>query len=102
MSNQEVLSGIVLDEHIEVSTHEICRACASSEDWVIELVEEGILDAGGNSVESWRFSGVNLSRAIRVRRLQQDLELNLQGVALVLEMMEEIERLQQRLRHLDG
>ena len=49
MSKQEILSGIVLDEHTEVSTREICRACASSEEWVIELVEEGILDAGGRN-----------------------------------------------------
>lgn len=95
---QETLTGIVIDERIELTTRDICHACASSTEWVIELVEEGVLEVEGETLESWRFSGPTLSRAIRARRLQRDFDLNAPGVALVLDMMEEIERLRQRLR----
>jgi chaperone modulatory protein CbpM len=97
---QEILTGVVIDERIELTTRDICHACASSTEWVVELVQEGVLEAEGQNAEAWRFSGASLSRAIRARRLQRDFDLNAPGVALVLDMMEEIEHLRQRLRQL--
>ncbi len=39
--NQKTLNGILLDEQIELSLNELCKACSSSAEWIIELVEEG-------------------------------------------------------------
>ena len=41
----------------------------------------------------WRFGGVELARARRIRRLQRDFEANLQSVAVMLDLMDEIDRL---------
>ncbi len=95
---QDTVTGIVIDERMELSIRDVCRACGSTSEWVVELVREGVLDVEGTDSEQWRFSGATLSRAIRARRLQHELDLSLHGVALVLGLMEEIESLRQQLR----
>lgn len=77
---------------------EICRGCGASAEWVIELVEHGILDPEDPAAPRWRFRAVALGRARRARALQADLGLNLAGVALALDLMEERDRLRARLR----
>ena len=99
--NAESVTGIVIDERIRLTAGDVCHACGSSTEWLVELVAEGVLDAEGDSPDNWTFSGTALSRAIRARRLQRDFHLNAPGVALVLDMMEEVEHLRRLLRHLD-
>lgn len=93
----EILKGDLLDESIELSLNELCQACSSSTEWVVELVEEGVLEPIGYQQTLWRFSGRCLDRAHKAMRLQRDLHINLSGVALALELLDEIEKLQSRL-----
>ena len=95
--NQQTLVGVLLDEKVELSLGELCRACSSSEEWVIELVEEGVLEPTGRDRARWRFSGSSLHRARAAMRLQQDLRINLAGIALALDLMKEIDTLRERL-----
>lgn len=95
--NQKILTGLVLDEQTELTLNDLCRICSSSAEWVIELVEEGALEPTGLEQSQWRFPGNSLQRARTARRLQQDLEINLAGVALVLDLLDEIETLRSRL-----
>jgi chaperone modulatory protein CbpM len=62
------------------------------------LVEEGIIEPDGKELHLWRFSGVSLVRARSALRLQRDLGVNLAGIALALNLMEELERLRQQLK----
>ena len=95
--NQKILTGIVLDERVELSLNDLSRACSGSTEWVIALVEEGVLQPIGHEQASWRFSGTSLQRAHAAMRLQHDLEINLAGVALALELMDELNALRERL-----
>ncbi len=96
-----VFKGVVLEEEMEFTLHDLSRACSVHSQWVIELVEEGILEPQGKNADNWRFSGDNLKRALAVQRLQKDLGVNLPGTALVLELMEEVETLRNRLDALE-
>ena len=96
---QKVLTGTLLDEQVYLSLTEISDACSTRTDWVVELVEEGILEPSGKERRHWRFWGNSLSRAHTARRLQEDLEINLAGVALVLDLLEQIEALRNRTRN---
>ena len=91
--NTKVLSGIVLDEETVLSLGDLCTACSRHAEWVVELVDEGILQPVGRNQDQWRFPGTSLQRAHTAMRLQQDLEINLAGVALALDLMDEIESL---------
>ena len=99
---QKTLTGIVLDERAELSLIELSWACSSSADWVIELVDEGVLEPVGQEQAQWRFSGTNLLKARAAMRLQNDLKINLAGVALALDLMEEIETLRTRLYRIEA
>lgn len=100
--SREPLTGVVIDERYELTVTELSRACDGSSDWVLELVEEGVIEPVDPRADEWRFPGPTLTRARTARRLQRDLGVNLAGAALVLEMMEELETLRARLRRLEG
>ncbi len=99
---QKTLTGIVLDEHYELTVTEICRACSGTQEWVTELVAEGVLEPVAEKSGEWRFAGTSLTRARTAMRLQRDLGLNLAGVALALDMLEEIDALRARLRRFES
>ena len=84
-----------------LSLIELCRISGSTRDWVIELVEEGILDPAGGGQSAWRFESSSITVIARVRRLQNDLRINIPGVALVLSLADENARLRLRLRQMD-
>jgi len=80
---------------------DLCRICGSPADWIIELVEEGILEPVGSGRTTWRFESSSITIISRVRRLQSDLRLNIAGAALVLSLAEENARLRRRLIQLE-
>jgi chaperone modulatory protein CbpM len=84
-----------------VSLSELCRIGECHVDWVVELVEEGILEPVGTDRSAWRFQSSSLAIVGRVRRLQDDLRLNLAGAAMVLSLVEENAQLKRRLRQLE-
>jgi len=61
-------------------------------------VYAGVLEPEGRAPEDWRFPGASLRRARVAARLVRDLQVDLAGVALAVELLEEIDRLRARLR----
>jgi chaperone modulatory protein CbpM len=90
------LSGEIFDDYTLLSVDELSRLCAVERTFIIELVEEGVLKTIEISPE-WRFSGTALRRARTASRLQRDLQINLPGVALALELLDELEHLRRVL-----
>jgi chaperone modulatory protein CbpM len=70
------ISAMLLDESVELSLEELCAACRLSEDLVMDIVAEGIVEPLGATRAQWRFSGVAVTRIQRVIRLQQDFDVN--------------------------
>jgi chaperone modulatory protein CbpM len=95
------ISAEPLDDSVEFSLTEVCAACRVSEELVIEIVAEGIVEPLGRDRAQWRFSGVALTRVQRVLRLQHDFGVNLAGAALALDLLEELERLRRAQRSSD-
>lgn len=93
----QILTGVILDEEIILTLDELSRACDMQHQWIMELVDEGILEPCGHR----QFSGTALPRARKAMRLQRDLGVNLAGVALALDLMDEIEQLRNRLNMID-
>ncbi|CAG0910644.1 unnamed protein product, partial [Cyprideis torosa] len=65
-----------------------------SPEFVIEMVEHGILEPEGERRTAWRFSYDAIENARKVMRLRRDLNINISGAALALELLERIERLE--------
>jgi len=92
------LSGEIFEEYTVLSVDELSRLCAVDRTYIVELVEEGVLSVIEIDASEWRFPGAALRRARMALRLQRDLEINLPGVALALELLEELERLRRELK----
>jgi len=94
--HDNALSGEIFDDYTLLNVDELSRLCAVERTFIIELVEEGVLDVIEVAPE-WRFSGTALRRARTASRLQRDLQINLPGVALALELLDELEHLRRAL-----
>jgi chaperone modulatory protein CbpM len=92
------LSGEIFDEYVVLSVDELSRLCAVDTNCIIEMVEEGVLTVVEVTSSQWRFSGSSLRRARTALRLQRDLEINLPGVALALDLMDELDMLRRELQ----
>lgn len=97
---EKIVTGILIDEDTELSLNDLSRACSSSAEWIIELVEQGALEPINYQQTQWRFTGNSLQRARTAMRLQRDLGINLAGVALAMDLLDEVEQLRARLRRM--
>lgn len=96
--SKKTLSGTLINEQTNLSLEEICKACSVRTEWIVDLVAEGIIEPRGIERTQWTFSGTSISRIQIARRLQNDLEINLAGVALAIDLLEEIEAMRSRIR----
>lgn len=95
------LEGTLLDEGTQVTVTELTEVCHLNLTEIKCMVAEGVLHPHGTQPEHWCFTGLEVQRARRALRLQRDLDLNLAGAALALELLEEIERLRRRVQRLE-
>ena len=93
----KVHQGLLMDEE-ELTLMELSRHCHLHPDHLINMVDEGILEPSGETVCSWRFPFSAIERVRRVARFQHDLEVNLAGAALALDLLEKISTLETRLQ----
>lgn len=88
--------------HDALTLEEVCRACAVQREFVVEMLEEGVIDpAEGQAPESWRFTSVQVHLVAVAWRLQRDLGVNLPGAALALQLMQELDTLRAHLASTD-
>lgn len=98
----EPLSGIIIDEHVTITLHDMCQHCGVSADVIIEMVEYGIVDPIGEAQEEWNFQAAALQRLQTALRLQHDLGVNLEGVGLIIDLLEEVRVLRERVALLES
>jgi len=78
---------------VQLDMRTLCQEVDITADWVIEIVEHGIVQPSGRTPEDWLFDDrapVTLKRAVK---LHEELELEWEGVALALELLEEVQHL---------
>ncbi|CDG56124.1 conserved hypothetical protein [Halomonas sp. A3H3] len=97
MTHQPIVSGELIDE-ATLSLEELARACAVDTEWVVERIESGLLADGSPYVASWRFTSYDLTRARRLCQLERDFEAAPELAALAVDLIEENQRLKERLR----
>jgi chaperone modulatory protein CbpM len=96
------LSGEILEEDAELSLEQLCRVSELSEQEILELVEEGVIDPLGKRPANWRFQALSLRRIRISCNLQRELGVNAPGAALALDLLEELEALRARLKRLES
>ena len=87
----------VVDETTTFSIREVCTYCDISPDLLIQMVEHGLFDLDNEFDDNSQIDLKTLKRVEAAFRLHRDLEINISGVALVLELNEEIEKLRDEI-----
>ena len=96
------LEGMLLDEHASLTLSELCRTTGLHAEALISMVEEGLVEPQGGAPGEWRFTGECVYRLHVAVRLQRDLQINLAGAALALDLLEELRGLRARVKALES
>jgi chaperone modulatory protein CbpM len=88
----------IIAAETEITLAELTQTCRVHAEWVLELVQEGVIEPVHPGGPQWRFAATTVVRIQKARRLQRDLGVNLPGIALALELLDRIDALEARLR----
>lgn len=92
-ADQRSLSCEILDERVTLYAADLCRMFGVEESRIREWVEEGVLSTLTIDATELRFGAQAVRRTRIALRLERDLGINLPGVALALDLLEELEQL---------
>jgi chaperone modulatory protein CbpM len=82
------------EDELHLDVEALGRSLRCEIELIVALVHEGVLEPQGASPAEWRFGAAALLRARRAVRLARELEINPPGVALALQLLDEIQRLE--------
>ena len=101
MPSYTVTTTITVDSAHPLSIDELAHACGAEVNWVVELVEVGIISGpdAHTSPGNWQFQSVDLKCALEARRLERDFGVGLDAAALILDLQHEVRRLRAALHH---
>lgn len=99
MAHVSVTTTILSTAH-PLAAQELAHACGAEIDWVVQLVEVGIVEvpAPVQPPEQWRFQSADLQQALAARRLERDFGVGLDAAALILDLQREVRRLKAMLK----
>ena len=84
-----------------LSIEELCEALHIQSPLIVEMVEYELIEPEGQSPEDWRFDSLCLKRARIAANFYRDLEVNLSGISLALDLLDKIELMQSRIDTLE-
>jgi len=103
-----ILSVELVEPNATFTLREVCERGDCHAEFVIKLVNYGVIAPVDDSPEArqWQFDLQALARLRKAQRLQRDLKMNLPGLAMSLELLDEVQemrrevdRLNRQLRH---
>ena len=86
-------------EEARIGVDELAGNCAVDRAWVVEYVQAGVLLEGvAPDPARWSFTSRDLVRARRLRDIARQFDANPELAGLVVDLVEELDRLRIRLR----
>ena len=87
----------IIDEHCIFDLAQFAQVCGQSPEWILQLIEYDILPVS-EATQSYRFLGEDVIRARRAYRLQRDFDASLSAVAVMLDLIDEVQQLRRQIR----
>ena len=79
-------------QDIQLTYHEIIRACGDDADWLVRIIEADIIHVSGDPQQA-TYNGYQLARIRRAHRISRDFEASAPATALILQLLDELENL---------
>lgn len=95
MAKKEIMIVADYTQENPISFEELCEICDISADFIHTLIEYEIIHPAGMVPEEWIFDVTHLTRVKTAVRLQRDLEVNVAGIAVVLDLLDELKQLRE-------
>jgi chaperone modulatory protein CbpM len=92
-----VVRAELVDAATLCTVDELCLAFNVDANWIAELVEHGVIEPIGRAGADWQFTSLTILRIAKAKRLERDLNLNPPGIAIVLDLLDEIDDLRAQL-----
>jgi chaperone modulatory protein CbpM len=105
MNQQEFHRVEVVDEAGSISFMQLLARTQLNRVDALQMIEQGVVAPVGanvNDVEAWQFAACDVRRVRIAQRLMSDLDVNLAGAALILELIDERDRLLQQVALMRG
>jgi len=83
----------MLNDNIFYTTNAVCYSYRLNQDTVDEMVSWGIAEPTGDKPEKWLFTHSDFERIGRALRFRNELEINIPGAALALQLLEDVKNL---------
>ena len=97
MAEHEVVTAVMIDEDTSLTFVEVCQYYRLPESVLRQMIEHGLFQESSTRVKATRFDAPKLARVRSASRLRKDLGLNIPGVVLALELLDELEQLRQEI-----
>lgn len=93
MNDNNAPEGRYVEENFILNITEVCQSLGIQKQWIFEVIDEGIIHPLPSKSSSPKFDQTAIRRIRTSICLQRDLGINLSGIALVLDLLDEIEEL---------
>jgi chaperone modulatory protein CbpM len=97
MKKDELIIGVVVEKSQALTLEEFCSATKADKDLVMEMIEYQLVHPEGEQPTQWRFDSISLRRGRIASSFYHELEVNMPGVALALELLDKIEEIQREI-----
>lgn len=84
---KEIISGVILEQEATLSLTELAQVCSVPDDFICQLVDADIVQPLQTELQDWSFAGNCLQRIRVSYRLHRDLEVNIAGIAIILDLI---------------
>ena len=89
----------IVDETLNLDLKHFAIACGQRPEWILQLLEYEILPARPEN-RIHQFFGDDIARARRAYRLQRDFEASLSAVAMMMDLLDEVQQLRKQVKHI--
>ncbi len=97
MNTEKIVTGVLIEESTTYTFTEVCHKYHIPKKLLIEMVEEGLFPNKSADINNLNLDFNALRRLETAFRLQRDLEINLAGVALALDLLDEMDKMRHEL-----
>jgi chaperone modulatory protein CbpM len=96
MSNHHVIIVADYTQEVWYTLDELSEMTGLPQSMILELIAHDVIQA-----EKQRVNALQLQRLRKISRLHQDLDINLAGLVLAMNLMDELAALRERLQFMD-
>ena len=85
----------------QLSLDDLCAIVNLNQEAIMELIEHEVIHPQGDEPPEWNFDLNELKRLKRALRLKRDLQVNVEGLAILLNLLEEVDDMRAHIQLLE-